>query len=47
MTAAENVAEMRARRSYLARIQELEDALREVAPDHEILNRISHTGEMT
>ena len=32
-----NIAEMKARQSYVARIRELEDALREVAPDHQAL----------
>lgn len=37
VTAAENMVEMKARHSYLARIRELEDALAEVAPDHPAL----------
>ena len=37
VTAAENIAEMKARQSYLARIGELEAALAEVAPDHTLL----------
>ena len=36
-TAAENVGEMMARKSYEARIKSLEDALKEVAPDHPLL----------
>ncbi|MEV2222740.1 HNH endonuclease [Nocardia vinacea] len=38
-TQAANVAEMLARRSYLARIAELESALRSIAPGHEALMR--------
>lgn len=38
-THAENIAEMMARQSYLARIAELEQALRECAPDHPTLQR--------
>lgn len=38
-THAENVAEMMARQSYLARIAELEQALADYAPDHPALNR--------
>ena len=34
----ENIAEMKARQSYVARIAELEAALRELAPDHPALN---------
>ena len=37
VTASENMVEMKARHSYLARIRELEDALAEVAPDHPAL----------
>ena len=37
VTAAENLVEMKARHSYLARIRELEDALAEVAPEHPAL----------
>lgn len=37
VTASENIVEMKARHSYLARIRELEDALAEVAPDHPAL----------
>ena len=36
-TQNENAAEMHARRSYEARIKSLEDALKEVAPDHPLL----------
>ena len=36
-TAAENVGEMMARKSYEARIKSLEDALKEIAPDHPLL----------
>lgn len=43
-TAAENVGEMLARRSFVARIDELETALRELAPDHEVLNRVPIEG---
>ena len=39
VTAYENTAEMLARASYEARIKELEDALRAVDPDNEVLNR--------
>ncbi|MFE5290193.1 hypothetical protein ACFRAQ_34940 [Nocardia sp. NPDC056611] len=41
VTHAENVGEMLARRSYLARIEELESAVRAMAPDHEVLNRVA------
>ena len=40
VTHAENIAEMRARRSYEMRITELEHALRTVAPMHPALDRI-------
>lgn len=40
VTHRENVAEMLARQSYLARIDELEQALRKVAPDHPLLASI-------
>jgi len=39
-TAADNVLEMLARNSYIARIAELERALSAVAPGHEALNRV-------
>lgn len=42
VTQRENSAEMMARTSLEARIEELEQALRDVAPHHEALNRISH-----
>lgn len=40
VTHRENVAEMLARTSYLSRIAELEDALREVCPDHPLLTHV-------
>lgn len=40
-TAAENNLEMNARKSFIARIAELENALKEIEPDHEILKRVS------
>ena len=43
-TAAENVGEMKARQSYLARIRELEEAIREVDPDHPVLHRVPMNG---
>ena len=43
-TAAENVGEMLARQSFVARIEELETALRELAPGHEVLNRVPVDG---
>lgn len=42
-TAAENNLEMIARNSFIARIAELENALKEIDPDHEILKRVSAT----
>jgi hypothetical protein len=36
-TYAENIAEMKARRSYIDRIRELEEALKESDPDHPLL----------
>lgn len=42
-TAADNNLEMNARHSFIARIAELENALRELNPGHEILNRIAAT----
>lgn len=44
VTARDNVAEMRARQSYLARIRELEDVIREVAPGHPVLHRVPMNG---
>lgn len=41
VTHRENIAEMLARRSYLNRITELEEALAALAPDHPVLNRIA------
>ena len=38
VTASENILEMRARNAYLRRIEELESALREVAPEHPALS---------
>lgn len=40
VTHRENVAEMLARHSYLARIRELEAALEAVSPGHELLSRV-------
>ena len=40
VTHRENVAEMLARASYLSRIAELEDALREARPDHPLLTHV-------
>ena len=40
VTHRENTAEMLARNSYLKRIAELEEALEEISPGHELLNRI-------
>ena len=40
VTHRENVAEMLARHSYLDRIAELEEVIKELAPDHEVLNRV-------
>lgn len=40
VTHRENLAEMLARKSYLARICELEDALRAIAPNHPLLRHI-------
>ena len=42
-TAADNNLEMMARNSFIARIEELENALREINPGHEILNRVAAT----
>lgn len=41
-THAENIAEMKARHSYTRRIQELEDALRSLAPEHALLDRAAY-----
>ena len=41
VTHRDNVAEMLARHSYLNRIAELEEAIKELAPNHEVLNRVS------
>lgn len=41
-THVENIAEMKARKSYEDRIKELEHALRGVAPQHEALGRIEY-----
>lgn len=41
-THVENIAEMKARRSYEARIDELEQALRLASPAHPLLERISY-----
>ena len=40
VTHRENMAEMLARNSYLDRIAELEEVIRELAPNHEVLNRV-------
>ena len=40
VTHRENTAEMMARRAYVDRIAELEEAIKELAPDHEVLNRV-------
>ena len=40
VTHRDNVAEMLARHSYLDRIAELEEAIKELAPNHEVLNRV-------
>lgn len=41
-THVENIAEMKARRSYEARISELEEALKSADPRHPLLNRVSY-----
>ncbi|NQE89602.1 HNH endonuclease [Nocardia terpenica] len=41
VTHAENTAEMLARQSYLARIEELESVVRLLAPEHDALNRVA------
>ena len=40
VTHRENVAEMMARHSYLDRIAELEEVIKEIAPNHEVLDRV-------
>ena len=40
VTHRENVAEMMARRAYVDRIAELEEVIKELAPGHEVLNRV-------
>ena len=40
VTHRDNIAEMLARHSYLKRIAELEEAIKELAPNHEVLNRV-------
>lgn len=40
VTAVENNAEMLARAAYEKRIAELEAVVREIAPDHDVLNRV-------
>ena len=40
VTHRENVAEMITRRAYVDRIAELEEVIKELAPDHEVLNRV-------
>ena len=40
VTHRENTAEMLARHSYLNRIAELEEVIKEIAPNHEVLNRV-------
>lgn len=40
VTHRENTAEMLARHSYLDRIAELEEVIKEIAPNHEVLNRV-------
>ena len=40
VTHRENTAEMLARHSYLNRIAELEEAIKEIAPNHEVLDRV-------
>lgn len=42
-TAADNNLEMIARNSFIKRIEELENALKEIEPGHEVLNRIAAT----
>ena len=40
VTHRENTAEMLARHSYLDRIAELEEVIKEIAPNHEVLSRV-------
>ena len=40
VTHRDNTAEMMARRAYVDRIVELEEAIKELAPNHEVLNRV-------
>ena len=40
VTHRDNTAEMMARRAYVDRIAELEEVIKELAPDHEVLNRV-------
>ena len=40
VTHRDNVAEMLARHSYLNRIAELEEVIKEIAPNHEVLDRV-------
>ena len=40
VTHRDNTAEMMARRAYIDRIAELEEAIKELAPNHEVLNRV-------
>ena len=40
VTHRDNVAEMLARHSYLDRIAELEEVIKEIAPNHEVLDRV-------
>ncbi|RIS38520.1 hypothetical protein D2E60_21575 [Mycobacteroides abscessus] len=41
VTHRENLAEMLARKAYVSRIRELEDALAELAPDHPLLSVVA------
>lgn len=41
-THVENIAEMKARRSYEARIAELEAALMDIDPEHPLLDRVAY-----
>ena len=43
VTHAENIAEMMARKAYMERIEELEQALAAVMPEHPVLNRVPLT----
>ena len=40
VTHRDNTAEMMARRAYVDRIAELDEAIKKLAPDHEVLNRV-------